>query len=78
MAPERVSVDSLVNEVNVTEMLSLDLPGRMRPISGRTASLHWEFDSRSSWLDFFFKEWKMPLKNIHFCLGGGDDNVLGA
>jgi len=78
MAPERVSVDSLVNEVNVTEMLSLDLPGRMRLASGRTTSLHWEFDSRSSWLDFFFKESEMPLKNIHFCLGGGDDNVLGA
>ena len=78
MAPERVSVDSLANEVNVAEILSLDLPGRMRLASGRTASLHWEFDLRSSWLDFFFKEREMPLKNIHFCLGGGDDNVLGA
>jgi len=77
MAPERMSVDSLANEVDV-EILSLDLPGRMRLASGKTASLHWEFDLRSSWLDFFFKKREMPLKNIHFCLEGGDDNVLGA
>jgi len=78
MTPERMSVDSLANEVDVVEMLSLDPPGRMRPTSGRTASLHWEFDLRSSWLDFFFKKREMPLKNIHFCLEGGDNNVLGA
>ena len=72
MAPERVSVDSLANEVCVAEMLSLDLPGRVRLILGRTASSHWKFDL---WLDFFEKR-KMPLKNIHFCLEG-EDNVLG-
>ena len=72
MAPERASVDSLADEVCVAEMLSLDFPGRMRLISGRTASLHWKFDL---WLDFFEKR-KMPLKNIHFCLEG-EDNVLG-
>jgi len=77
MAPERMSVNSLANEVDVVEMLSLDLPGRVRPTSGRTASLHWEFDLRSSWLDFFFKKREMPFKNIHFRLVG-DDNVLGA
>ena len=78
MTPERMSVDSLANEVSVVEMLSLDRPGRVRPTSGRTASLHWEFDLRSLWLDFFFKKREMPLKNIHFCLEGEDDNVLGA
>jgi len=78
MAPERISVDSLANEVDVVEMLSLDLPGRVRPTSERTASLHCEFDLRSSWSDFFLKKREIPLKNIHFCLEGGDDNVLGA
>lgn len=63
-------------ETGIVEMLSLKLPRRVRPTSGRTTSLYWKLCSETSSLDFFFGERMLVKKDHFFCLGVGIDDVV--